>query len=38
MPPGYLSVEPINRASFLTIKADPVDNEDMLSDLSFTEK
>jgi len=38
MPPGYLSVEPINRASFLAIKADPVDNEDMLSDLSFTEK
>lgn len=38
MPPGYLTLTPDNRQEYLDQKADPVENEDILSDLSFTEK
>lgn len=38
MPPGYSSLPPDNKADYLALKSSPVDNEDVLSDVSFTEK
>ena len=38
MPPGYLTIEPDNRQDFLDEKASPIDDEEILSDLSYTEK
>lgn len=38
MPAGYLSLKPDNRQEYLDEKESPVDDEEILSDLSFTEK